>query len=79
MNLKQGDGETDAACAALYKGLKALGLDPLYDDRRERASGQICHYGSCRPSMAITVGPRGLKNGVVELSSRRTGEMRKCR
>ena len=41
VNLKQGDAEADAACDALYASLKALGLDPLYDDRDERAGGKF--------------------------------------
>ena len=34
VNLKQGDEVADAACDALYKSLTALGLEPLYDDRK---------------------------------------------
>jgi prolyl-tRNA synthetase len=40
VNLRQGDAATDAACAAMYAGLKAAGLDPLYDDRDERAGAR---------------------------------------
>ncbi|MEM6372559.1 MAG: proline--tRNA ligase, partial [Pseudomonadota bacterium] len=41
VNLKQGDDEADAACDALYVSLTALGLEPLYDDRNERAGGKF--------------------------------------
>ncbi|WP_424929568.1 proline--tRNA ligase [Amaricoccus tamworthensis] len=74
VNLKQGDEATDAACEALYKGLQALGLDPLYDDRSERAGAKFATMDLIGLPWRITVGPRGLKNGVVELTSRRTGE-----
>ncbi|MEX1235153.1 MAG: proline--tRNA ligase [Roseovarius sp.] len=74
VNLKQGDTEADAACEALYAGLVALGLDPLYDDRDERAGGKFATMDLIGLPWRITVGPRGLKNGVVELTSRRTGE-----
>ncbi|WP_120502479.1 proline--tRNA ligase [Roseovarius sp. EL26] len=74
VNLKQGDEEADAACDALYKSLTALGLDPLYDDRKERAGGKFATMDLIGLPWRITVGPRGLKNGVVELTSRRTGE-----
>ena len=74
VNLKQGDIETDAACDALYDGLRALGLDPLYDDRQERAGGKFATMDLIGLPWRITVGPRGLKNGVVELTSRRTGQ-----
>ncbi len=74
VNLKQGDDEADAACEALYQSLTALGLEPLYDDRNERAGGKFATMDLIGLPWRITVGPRGLKNGVVELTSRRTGE-----
>jgi prolyl-tRNA synthetase len=74
VNLKQGDGEADAACEALYTGLQAAGLDPLYDDRDERAGGKFATMDLIGLPWRITVGPRGLKNGVVELTSRKSGE-----
>jgi prolyl-tRNA synthetase len=74
VNLKQGDAEADAACDALYRSLTTLGLEPLYDDRDERAGGKFATMDLIGLPWRITVGPRGLKNGVVELTSRRTGE-----
>ncbi len=74
VNLKQGDDEADAACDGLYKVLTAAGLEPLYDDRKERAGGKFATMDLIGLPWRITVGPRGLKNGVVELTSRRTGE-----
>ncbi len=74
VNLKQGDAEADAACEALYASLKALGLDPLYDDRDERAGGKFATMDLIGLPWRITVGPRGLKNGVVELTQRKTGD-----
>ncbi|CUH76560.1 proline--tRNA ligase [Tropicibacter naphthalenivorans] len=74
VNLKQGDAEADEACEAIYKSLTALGLEPLYDDRNERAGGKFATMDLIGLPWRITVGPRGLKNGVVELTSRRTGE-----
>jgi prolyl-tRNA synthetase len=74
VNLKQGDDEADAACNQLYTALTALGLEPLYDDRKERAGGKFATMDLIGLPWRITVGPRGLKNGVVELTSRRSGE-----
>ena len=74
VNLKQGDEEADSACQALYDSITALGLEPLYDDRNERAGGKFATMDLIGLPWRITVGPRGLKNGVVELTSRRTGE-----
>ncbi|MCH2075649.1 MAG: proline--tRNA ligase [Rhodobacteraceae bacterium] len=73
VNLKQGDEEADAACESLYAQLKAAGLDPLYDDRNERAGGKFATMDLIGLPWRITVGPRGLKNGVVEVTSRKTG------
>ena len=74
VNLKQGDPDADAACEKLYSELTAAGLEPLYDDRDERAGGKFATMDLIGLPWRITVGPRGLKNGVVELTSRRTGE-----
>ena len=74
VNLRQGDDATDAACTALYDGLRARGLDPLYDDRAERAGAKFATMDLIGLPWRITVGPRGLGNGVVEVTSRRTGQ-----
>ncbi|MGH1457410.1 MAG: proline--tRNA ligase [Paracoccaceae bacterium] len=74
VNLKQGDADADAACEALYAAMEARGLEPLYDDRNERAGGKFASMDLIGLPWRVTVGPRGLKNGVVELTSRRTGE-----
>jgi prolyl-tRNA synthetase len=74
VNLKQGDEEADGACEAFYKEFTAAGLEPLYDDRKERAGGKFATMDLIGLPWRITVGPRGLKNGVVELTSRKTGE-----
>ena len=74
INLKQGDEEADSACESLYQRLGTAGLEPLYDDRKERAGGKFATMDLIGLPWRITVGPRGLKNGVVELTSRRTGE-----
>lgn len=74
VNLKQGDDTADAACDQLYAAMTAIGLDPLYDDRKERAGGKFATMDLIGLPWRITVGPRGLKNGVVELTSRRSGE-----
>ena len=74
VNLKQGDTKADAACEALYRSLAARGFETLYDDRDERAGNKFATMDLIGLPWRITVGPRGLKNGVVELTSRRSGE-----
>ena len=71
--MKSGDDAADAACEDLYKQFIALGLDPLYDDRNERAGAKFGTMDMIGLPWRITIGPRGLKNGVVEVTSRRTG------
>ncbi len=74
VNLKQGDAAADAACEDLYGKLMAAGLEPLYDDRDERAGAKFATMDLIGLPWRITVGPRGLAAGVVELTSRKTGE-----
>ena len=74
VNLKQGDAGADAACESLYAELARAGLEPLYDDRDERAGAKFATMDLIGLPWRITVGPRGLAKGVVELTSRRTGE-----
>ena len=74
VNLKQGDSATDAACEGLYKALAALGLEALYDDRNERAGAKFATMDLIGLPWRITVGPRGVEKGVVELTSRRSGQ-----
>ncbi|EGJ22270.1 prolyl-tRNA synthetase [Cereibacter sphaeroides WS8N] len=74
VNLKQGDSSTDLACEALYRDLSARGLEPLYDDRDERAGAKFATMDLIGLPWRITVGPRGIAAGKVELTNRRTGE-----
>ena len=74
VNMRSGDEAADAACEALYKQFADLGLEALYDDRDERAGAKFGTMDMIGLPWRITVGPRGLKNGVVELTSRKTGE-----
>ncbi|MEX2520649.1 MAG: proline--tRNA ligase [Paracoccaceae bacterium] len=74
VNLRQGDAATDAACEDAYAKLSKAGLDPLYDDRDERAGAKFATMDLIGLPWRITIGPRGLKTGTVELTRRKTGE-----
>ena len=74
INLRTGDDECDAACADLEAKLTAAGKEPLYDDRNERAGGKFADMDLIGLPWQLIVGPRGLKNGVVELKNRASGE-----
>ena len=74
INLRSGDGDCDAACDEIYGKLNAAGVEVLYDDRPERAGSKFADMDLIGLPWQLVVGPRGLKNGVVELKCRRTGE-----
>ena len=74
VNLQQGDEQVDLACEALYKELQRAGIDVLYDDRDERAGGKFATMDLIGLPWQLVVGPRDLKQGMVELKRRATGE-----
>jgi prolyl-tRNA synthetase len=75
LNLKQGDTGTDAACEQLYSSLTAKGIDVLYDDTDERAGAKFATAELIGLPWQVTVGPKGLAEGKVEIK-RRSGEER---
>jgi prolyl-tRNA synthetase len=74
INLKSGDPDTDRAADQLYQALLSQGTEVLYDDRDERAGAKFAGMDLIGLPWQAVVGPRGLKDGVVELKNRRTGE-----
>ncbi len=74
INLKAGDGETDATCEDVYDKLHAAGVDVLYDDTKERPGSKFATAELIGLPRQLIIGPRGLKSGTVELASRATGE-----
>ena len=74
VNVKQGDPTADKVCGNLHAELNAAGIETLYDDRDERAGVKFATMDLIGLPWRITVGPRGLEKGLVELTSRRTGD-----
>ncbi len=74
INLKVGDADCDAACESIYADLSAAGLEPLNDDRDERAGGKFADMDLVGIPWQLTLGPRGIKDGKVEVKQRATGE-----
>jgi prolyl-tRNA synthetase len=74
INLKVGDADCDAACEDLYAKLKAAGFDVLLDDRDERAGAKFATMDLIGLPWQVTVGPRGVKAGTVEVKNRASGE-----
>jgi prolyl-tRNA synthetase len=74
INLKVGDAETDKVSMELYNALKNAGIDPLLDDRPDRGGVKFSRMDLIGLPYQIVVGPRGIKDGVVEIKDRKTGE-----
>ena len=74
INLKVGDDAADAACEDLYAKLSAAGIDPLYDDKNDRGGQKFARMDLIGLPYQLVIGPRGLKEGVVEVKTRATGE-----
>ncbi|WP_298967409.1 proline--tRNA ligase [uncultured Methylobacterium sp.] len=73
LNLKVGDGATDAACASIQAELEEAGLSVLYDDRDERPGAKFATADLIGLPWQVVVGPKGLAEGKVELKRRATG------
>ena len=73
INLRPGDDATDAACEDIYAKLNKAGVEVLYDDTDERAGGKFAKMDLIGLPWQVVVGPRGLKNGVLEVKNRASG------
>lgn len=73
---KAGD-EVYAEAERLYEALGAAGVDVLLDDRNERPGVKFADAELMGFPWQVVLGRRGLKEGVVELKSRATGETEK--
>jgi len=73
VNLRQGDADCDAACADIFAKLDAADVGVMYDDRDERAGVKFADMELIGLPWQLVVGPRGLKQGVVELQCRASG------
>ena len=62
------------AAEALYAELKAKGVDVILDDRDLRPGIMFAEWELIGPPVRITVGERGLNDGVIELLSRKQTE-----
>ena len=74
INLKVGDPESDRAAERLYADLQLEGIDAAYDDRDQGAGGKFATADLIGIPYQLIVGPRGLKDGTVEIKHRKSGE-----
>jgi prolyl-tRNA synthetase len=73
LNLKQGDGATDAACESLYRDLVAKGVDVLYHDLDERPGSKFATADLIGVPYQVVIGPKGLASGTFEVKRRADG------
>lgn len=74
ISMKPDDESVAAMADEAYAKLVAAGKDPLYDETADRAGPKFARMELIGLPWQITVGPRGVKNGTVELKRRATGE-----
>lgn len=68
------DEGTVAAAEDLYKTLRERGIDVVLDDRDARAGVKFADVELTGIPFRLTVGPKGVENGVAEFTTRATGE-----
>jgi len=67
------DAVTRETAEAIYAGLMALGVETMLDDRDERPGAKFKDADLIGIPLRVTVGEKGLKDGVVELRDRKSG------
>ena len=73
LNLKQGDGATDAVSEEIYAALASKGIDVLYHDLDERPGSKFATADLIGIPWQVLVGPKGLAEGKIELKRRANG------
>jgi len=71
--VKMDDQATVTAAEQIYEGLSALGVDTLLDDRDERPGVKFADAELIGIPYRVTVGPKGVADGVVEITRRVDG------
>ncbi|QQQ18845.1 proline--tRNA ligase [Brevundimonas vitis] len=74
INLRTNDEAVCAACEDAVERLEGAGFDVLYDDTDERPGGKFATADLIGIPWQLTIGPKGVAEGVVELKRRATGE-----
>lgn len=74
LNLKPGDVACDTVCEGLYEKLLNAGVNVLYDDTKESPGKKFATQDLIGTPWSISIGPRGVAAGTVEVKYRKTGE-----
>ncbi len=70
VSLAKADGDARTAAEGLYAELTARGVEVLYDDRKENPGVKFNDADLIGCPVRITIGDRGLQNGIMELKVR---------
>ena len=76
LNLRPGDTACDAACEEGYRRLTDRGVEVLYDDTGERPGAKFATADLIGLPWRLTIGPKGIAAGEVELKRRDAVESR---
>ncbi|MEE2768798.1 MAG: proline--tRNA ligase [Actinomycetota bacterium] len=71
--VKVDDEESLAVAESIYEGLRTAGVDAILDDRDERPGVKFADADLIGFPLRVTVGPRGLEAGIVEVVVRADG------
>ena len=74
INLRVKDDDCTKACEDAYVKLQEMGIEVMYDDRDAGAGSKFADMDLIGIPWQLVIGPRGIKNGVVELKRRASGE-----
>ena len=74
INLNIKDPDCNHVCEEIYKRLTHLKIEVLYDETDERPGAKFAKMDLIGVPWKLVVGPKGLAQGSIELSNRKTGE-----
>ncbi|MEK6776220.1 MAG: proline--tRNA ligase [bacterium] len=69
--------EVRGAAEKIYEELNSSGIDTLLDDRDERAGFKFKDADLIGIPLRVVIGDKGLKDGIVEIKERKSGEVTK--
>lgn len=74
INLRSGDAGCDSVADAVYAALQNAGVKVLVDDTHQRGGAKFASMDLIGVPWQITIGPRSVESGNLELKYRKTGE-----
>jgi len=77
LGLSAGDDEVSETCEQLYMDMRKKGIEVLYDDRDERAGIKFNDADLLGIPLQVIIGKKSLKEKMVEIKERRSGQMEK--